>query len=94
MPAIQSMSNMSMVSSRCRSSRSVPDEDQQVAQLVGAHGRRVLRERLEDAHHLAHADVAQRHDLDTESPAAARACELPSCGVTLPRTAAAAGTIL
>ena len=38
-------------------------EDQHVAQIVGAHGRRVLHERLEDAHHFADADVAQRHDL-------------------------------
>ena len=28
---------------------------------------RILRERLEDAQHLAHADVAQRHDLHREA---------------------------
>ena len=41
-------------------------EDQQVAQIVGAHGRGVLGERLDDPHHLAHADIAQRHDLHRE----------------------------
>ncbi len=39
-------------------------DDQQVAQIVGAYRRRILLERLEDRHHLAHADVLERHDLD------------------------------
>ena len=93
MPDIQSMSNMSIVSIRCRSSTLGAGEDQQVARLVGAHGLRVLRERLEDAQHLAHADVAAAARSAPSSRAAARAVELPSCGVTLPRTAAACGTI-
>jgi hypothetical protein len=42
----------------------VPETIQQVAQIVGAYGRRILLERLEDRHHLPHADVLERHDLD------------------------------
>ena len=49
-------------------------------------------EGLQDRHHLTHADVLERHDLHADSRAAARASELPSCGVMLPRTAVAAGT--
>ena len=53
-------------------------QDQQVAQLVGAHRLRVLRERLQDAQHLAHADVAQRDDLHRKArrQRALRAAEL------------------
>ena len=42
-------------------------EHQEVPQVVGAHRRRVLHERLDDPHHFAHADVAQRNDLDRET---------------------------
>ena len=42
-------------------------QDQQIAQFVRAHGRRVLGERLQQPHHFLHADIAQRHDLHREA---------------------------
>ena len=44
-----------------------PREDQQVARIVRADRGRVSRERLEDPQHVAHADVAERHDLHRET---------------------------
>ena len=67
MPVIQSMSNIAIVSIRCAQLALGARQDQEVAQVVDAHRLRVLRERLDQPQHLAHADVAQRDDLHREA---------------------------
>ena len=92
MPDIQSMSNISIVSIRWRSSSSVPDRisrlrisSARTACASFANGSRMRS--------ISRTPTYRSGTICTEKPGGSARDELPSCGVTLPRTAAACGTI-
>ena len=92
MPAIQSTSNMSIGSRRCgaraRSRRGSSGRAIRRAEPLWPPGRTAP-----GPAHFPCADIVQRDDLHRKSRRQ-RAIRVPSCGVTLPRTATALGTIL
>ena len=91
MPAIQSMSNISIVSMRWRSSRSVPDR---ISMLRSSSGRTACASRAKGSRmrSISRTPTYLRGTICTENPDGSARIEPPSCGVTFPRTAAACGT--
>ncbi len=69
-------------------------QDEQVAHLVDANHRLVDDERLEQARHFLRADDTGLGTITTLKPGRSGAPIVPSCGVTEPRPAIEAGTIL
>ncbi len=91
MPAIQSMSNMSIVSMRLRSSRSVPAR---ISRLRSSSGRTACASLAKGSSSriISFTPTNFNGTICTENPDGSERVELPSCGTVLPRTAMACGT--
>ncbi len=89
MPAIQSTSNVSIVSRRCFNSVSVPAR---ISMLRRSSGRTAVASFTNGSRmrSISRTPMYRSGTICTEKPGGSARCELPSCGVMLPRTTAAA----